>query len=199
MDRTEEKLQTFTAIVLKEAARRKQEIIEKAEAARREMVESNELKLLKDAHEAIQDSLRSMGRASNEEVSRTILESKQALFTRREEIIAAVFKNVSARLMDFHRTPAYAEYLARLVRQGYEELGDGDIRVMVDEEDLELAAGLQSSIDRSFAIEDSPDALQGGCLFINRTTGRMCDFSMTRQLENEKHAFLERYDLSLDG
>ncbi len=199
MDRTEEKLQTFMEIVLKEATRKKQEILEQAEAARREKVESNELKLLKDAHESIQDSLRSMGRASNEEVSRTILESKQALFTRREEIIATVFENVSARLAEFRKTPAYAEYLTRLVLRGYEELGEGDVRIAVDEEDRELLAGLQKGIGKTFRIEDAVDTLQGGCLFINRTTGRMCDFSISRQLETEKQAFLERYDLSLDG
>ncbi len=199
MDRTEEKLLAFTDMVLKDAARRKQEILDHAEAACKEMVEAGELQLLKSAHDDIQDSLRAMGRASNEEVSRTILESKQALFTRREEIIDAVFMNVAARIDAFRKTPDYREYLRRRILEGFSTVGQGDVRVLVDEEDRQLAESLQAELDRKFQVGDAQDVLGGGCLFVNRTTGRMCDFSLLRQMDVERQAFLQRYELSLEG
>ena len=199
MDRTEEKLQTFTTIVLKDAARQKQEILERAEAARREMVGIQELKLLKDAHDAIQDSLRTMGRASNEEVSRTILESKQALFTRREEIIESVFLHVAEKLLQFRKSAEYRVFLMHRILEGFQELGEGDVRVAVDEEDRELALSLQVEIGKPYQVEDSVDVLKGGCLVVNRTVGRMCDFSVARQMETERQSFLGRYSLSLDS
>lgn len=199
MDRTEEKLQTFTTIVLRDAARQKQEILDRAETAHKEMVEARELKLLKDAHDAIQESLRVMGRASSEEVSRTILESKQALFTRREEIIASVFGHVSEKLLQFRKSPDYRVFLKRRILEGFAELGTGDVRVVVDEEDLELALGLRDEVGKPYRTETATDVLMGGCLVINRTAARMCDFSVARQLENERQSFLGRYALSLDG
>ena len=158
-----------------------------------------ELQLLKSAHDDIQDSLRAMGRASNEEVSRTILESKQALFTRREEIIDAVFMNVAARIDAFRKTPDYREYLRRRILEGFSTVGQGDVRVLVDEEDRQLAESLQAELDRKFQVGDAQDVLGGGCLFVNRTTGRMCDFSLLRQMDVERQAFLQRYELSLEG
>ncbi len=199
MDRTEEKLRAFTDMVLKDAARQKQEILEKAESARREMVEANELRLLKSAHDDIQESLRVMGRASNEEVSRTILESKQALFTRREEIIDAVFHNVAARIDAFRKTPDYRDYIRRRIHEGFAVLGQGEVHVLVDEEDRQLAASLQAEIGLPFLVDEAQDVLGGGCLFVNRTVGRMCDFSLKHQLEVERQSFLERYELSLEG
>jgi len=199
MDRTEEKLQAFTTIVLRDAARKKQEILDRAEAARKEMVEAQELKLLKDAHDTIQDSLVTMGRASNEEVSRTILESKQALFTRREEIIASVFLHVSEKILQFRKSPDYRAFMKQRILEGFQELGEGDVRVVVDEEDRELAHGLQDEIGKSYQVEEAAVVLKGGCLVVNRTIGRMCDFSMLRQLETEQQSFLGRYALSLDG
>jgi V/A-type H+-transporting ATPase subunit E len=199
MDRTEEKLQTFTTIVLKDAARQKQEILDRAEAARKEMVEAQELKLLKGAHDEIQESLRVMGRASSEEVSRTILESKQALFTRREEIIASVFRHVSEKLAQFRKSPDYRAFMKRRILEGFQELGAGDVRVVVDEEVLETALGLREEIGTPYRTEAATEVLMGGCLVINRSAGRMCDFSVVRQLEVEKQSFLGRYALSLDG
>ena len=199
MDRTEEKLQAFTTIVLKDATRKKQEILDRAEAARKEMVEAQELKLLKDAHDTIQDSLRTMGRASNEEVSRTILESKQALFTRREEVIASVFRHVSEKILQFRKSPDYRAFMKQRILEGFQELGEGDVRVLVDEEDRELASGLQDEIGKPYQVEDAAVVLKGGCLVINRTFGRMCDFSVLRQLETEQQTFLGRYALSLEG
>ena len=199
MDRTEEKLLVFSDMVLKDAAHKKQEILEKAEAARKEMVEAGELRLLKTAHDGIQDSLRAMGRASNEDVSRTILESKQALFTRREEIITAVFENVAARIAAFRKTPEYRDYFKRRIHEGFEALGQGEVQVLVDDEDRALAESLHAEIGRPYQGADAQDVLGGGCLFVNRTTGRMCDFSLQRQMEVERQTFLERYELSLEG
>jgi V/A-type H+-transporting ATPase subunit E len=199
MDRTEEKLETFTTIVLKEAARKKKEILDRAEAVRKERVDAQELNLLKEAHDTIQESLRVMGRASSEEVSRTILESKQALFTRREEIIASVFLHVSGKLDQFRKSPDYRVFLKQRILEGFQELGVGDVSVVVDEEDLDLAVGLKGEIGKQYRAVTSADVLKGGCLVINRTVGRMCDFSVARQLETEKQSFLGRYSLSVDG
>lgn len=199
MDRTEEKLLVFTDIVLKEAARKKQEILEKAEQTRREQVEAAELRLLQEAHDDIQEALRTLGRASNEEISRTILESKQALFTRRGEILDAVFARVSTRLAAFRETPEYCAYLKARILDGFDALGEGDIRVQTDASDMDMIAGLTDEIGKAFAVEESEEPLAGGCLFINRTTGRMWDDSFARRLETERQSFLEKYNLRLDG
>lgn len=199
MDRTEEKLLVFSDTVLKEAARQKEAILQAARQSREEMVETSELRLLQEAHDEIQEALRSMDRASNEEISRTILESKQALFTRRQEIVDAVFARVAIRLDAFRETPAYAAFLKKRLQAGFELLGEGEIQVAVDEADMALAKGLAQALGRPCEVVAAGDSLNGGCQIINRTSGRMNDDSFTRRLQSERTAFLERYELRLDG
>lgn len=199
MERTEEKLQKFMTLVLQEATQKKQDMLKEAELRRKQKVEQDELRLLQDAHEAIQDSLRNMGKASNEEVSRTILESKQALFTRREEIIAAVFDHVSDRLKAFRASDEYRKFLEEILRKGYAELGDGEIQVAADPEDIPLFEEIVKALQRKLMVVEAADVLLGGCLYINKTTSRMCNFSLKQQLDVEKRNFLERYSLRLDG
>ena len=165
----------------------------------RSTIEAAELRFFKDAQDRIQNALRQMGRASNEEVSRTIVESKQALFTRREEIIANVFSNLVTRLQEFRKTDEYGEFIKKKIQQGYVELGEGDIIVQVDDEDKAVVETLKSSLGLTFRISDCPEILGGGCLFVNKTKGRMCDFSINRMLDEERKLFLDRYDLSLEG
>ena len=199
MDRTEEKLLVFSDTVLKEAARQKEAILQAARQSREEMVEASELRLLQEAHDEIQEALRSMDRASNEEISRTIIESKQALFTRRQEIVDAVFARVASRLDAFRETPAYGAFLGKRLLEGFEMLGEGEIRVAVDEADLTLAKRLSQELGRPCEVVVAEDQLNGGCQIINRTTGRMNDDSFTRRVQSERTAFLERYELRLDG
>ena len=199
MDRTEEKLLVFSDMVLKDAARQKQELLDKARATSRERIEADELRLLQEAHDEIQEALRTMGRASNEEISRTILESKQALFTRRQEIVDAVFSRVAVRLEAFRQSPEYRGFLQERMAEGFRVLGEGDIRVEVDEQDVPLANEVARSLGKACRVDVSEEELGGGCLFINRTTGRMQNDSFARRLDMERVSFLERYELRLDG
>ena len=199
MDRTEEKLLAFSDMVLKDAARQKQEMLEKAQVASQERIEANELRLLQEAHDEIQEALRTMGRASNEEISRTILESKQALFTRRQEIVDAVFSRVIVRLEAFRKSPEYRLFLKERMEDGFRVLGEGDVRILVDERDLTVAGEVARSLGKTCLVEQSEEDLGGGCLFINRATGRMQNDSFARRLDMERSLFLERYELRLDG
>jgi vacuolar-type H+-ATPase subunit E/Vma4 len=199
MDRTEEKLLVFSDTVLKEAARQKEAILQDAKKTRDDMIDSNELRLLQEAHDEIQEALRSMDRASNEEISRTILESKQALFTRRQEIVDAIFSRVEARLAAFRQTPAYRDFLRKRMMAGAQVLGGGQLEVMVDETDLSLARELATELDMNCEVMEAASPLHGGCQLVNRTTGRMDDDSFSRRLETERASFLERYELRLDG
>jgi len=185
-------------LVLKDATQKKKTLLEQSEIDRKKKIDEGELRLLQEAHDAIQESLSHMGRVSNEEVSRTILESKQALFTRRDEIVDSVFAHVSERLNQFKKSSDYQTYLQSCINNGFSQLGKGKITVEADAEDLPLLREIDNG-NGLFMVKEAADYLHGGCLFINHSVGRMCDFSIKKQLEDEKRSFLERYNLRLDG
>lgn len=199
MDQNEVKLETFTAVVMQQASEQRHEILDGAEARRREAANLSELRSLQDAHDRIQDAMRRMGKASNEEISRTIVESKQALFTRREEIIDGIMANVRSRLAAFRAGEDYPAFLRSRMECGLQELGDGEILVLVDPEDISLAGEIASDMKRSFEVRAAEETLSGGCFFINRSTGRMMDYSLERSMQMERNTFLQHYNLSIEG
>ena len=109
MDRTSEKLNRFSYTVMKEAEKKKNELIAEAEKLRREAIDTNEIRYLKMAYEHIQDVVHKLDKEINEEISRAIIEGKQSLFARREENIQNIFQNVREKLLTFRQSDEYKE------------------------------------------------------------------------------------------
>ncbi len=197
MDKTGEKFNKFSHMVMKEADEKKKEIIEQAERKHKDTIASKELQYLKQAYERIQGAVHKLDKEINEEVSKAILESKQALFSRRDEIMESVFQNVMAKLQAFKKLEDYKSYMVNQVRLGLSQVGQGDIRIMVDEEDLALLQEIQA-MGLDFKLLESEEPLLGGCLVVNKTAGLLCDFSFMSRMNEERAAFLGNYKIGID-
>ncbi|HBR02599.1 MAG TPA: hypothetical protein DD738_08310 [Ruminiclostridium sp.] len=198
MDRTSEKLNRFSYTVMKEAEKKKNELIAEAEKLRREAIDTNEIRYLKMAYEHIQDVVHKLDKEINEEISRAIIEGKQSLFARREENIQNIFQNVREKLLTFRQSDEYKGHMRNLIDRGLQEAGAGELCVLADSEDLPLLEEIRAEKKNAFEVSESEDELLGGCLFFNKTRGCMLDLSFANRLREEKGAFLENYGISLD-
>lgn len=197
MDKIGEKFNKFSHMVMKEADEKKKEIIGQAEQTKKETLSLKEMQYLKQAYERIQDAVHKLDKEINEEVSKAILESKQALFNRRDEIMEAVFQNVRARLADYKKQDTYKAYMENQIRSGLSQVGSGDIFVLADEDDLALLEELRAS-GLDFRIAESDEQLLGGCLVVNKEKGLLCDYSFISRLNDEKAAFLHNYKIGIE-
>ncbi len=195
---TTEKFNKFSHMVMKEAEEKKNEIIAHAEKTHQQTIETSELDFLKRAYEHIQNAIRKIDKSINEEVSKAVVESKQALFTRRDEIIESVFQNVRGRIKTFKEQSDYPGYLEQQLRTGLSQVGEGELLVLVDGEDLNLMREVLAKTGRAGGVEESDDPLLGGCIVINKTRSIMSDCSLMSRLEGERTAFLENYGLSIE-
>ncbi len=198
MDNTVEKFSKFSHMVMKEADEKKKEIITQAEKERQETIAYNEIQCLKRAYENIQDTVRKIDKDINEEVSKAIVESKQALFNRRDEIMNAVFQHVKEKCIAFKHQEGYKSYLEGLVKEGLSQVGQGIIHVLADQDDLGLLEEIRAQMGMPFQISESDEQLFGGCLVVNRTKGLMCDYSFASKLSEERSTFLEKYKMSIE-
>jgi V/A-type H+-transporting ATPase subunit E len=198
MSKTTEKLTKFTEMVMQEASRMKLELKEQAEHEKDELIAVSEIQYLRKAYEKIQESVRKIDKAMNEEISKTILESKQALFNRRDEIINAVFENVKKRIMEFRKTGEYRETLESHLKVSIGEAGEGDIRVLVDAEDLELMEDIRARLNAGFKVQESEELLLGGFLIVNRSKGLIWDHSYISRINEERQSFLEKHHFSIE-
>jgi vacuolar-type H+-ATPase subunit E/Vma4 len=198
MDKTDEKLKRFSLSVMIEAEKKQKDIIKQAEKARQETIDENEIRFLKQAYEKIQNAVHKLEKEINQEVSKAIIENKQSLFNRREEIINDIFRHVTEKLFAFRHQEGYKSYMENLVNSGLTQVGEGDVTIFADNEDMPLFTELRSSSGVPFKVSESDEELLGGCIIVNRTKNLLCDYSFANSLKAERAAFLENYGISID-
>lgn len=198
MENTLEKLGKFSEMVMQDAYRKKNERIRQAEEDKQETIAASEIQYLQKAYEKIQDAVRKFDKEFNEEISKAIVESKEAMFNRRDEIIHAVFTNVRNRLQEFARGKEYPAWIEKTLTSALQKAGDGKISITVGEEDLELFREIRTRLGTDFDISESDEDIIGGFLILNRDRGLVWDYTFLNRLKEERAAFLERIPLSIE-
>jgi vacuolar-type H+-ATPase subunit E/Vma4 len=198
MERTVEKLGKFSEMVMQDAYRKKKERVRQAETEKQEIIASSEIQHLQKAYEKIQDAVRRFEKQYNEEISKAVVESKEAMFNRRDEIIGSVFANVKKRLEEFVREKDYPVWIEKALGSALREAGEGKISVTVDEEDLELFKEIRTRLGADFDISESDEPVIGGFLILNRDKGLIWNYTFVNRLNRERASFLERIPLNID-
>lgn len=198
MSTVSEKLRKFSFMVMKEADEKKKEIISEAERENRELIDKEEIQSLKKAYERIQEAIRVIDKEMNEKVSKALLESKHALFKRREEMIELIFLNVKTKISQFKREEGYKSYIEDMVKNGLNTIGQGDVQIYADSDDLALLEEIKQKNNLSFDVLESDDKLLGGLVIVNRSKGILLDYSFKSKLDYERENFLENFGLSIE-
>lgn len=198
MEKTMEKLVKFSDMVMQDAYRKKKEQISLAEEEKQGMIASSEIRYLQQAYEKIQDAVRKLDREYNEEISKAIVESKESLFHRREEIISEVFSNVRKRLEEFIKSREYREFMEKEMESALREAGKGKTVVTVNENDVDLFREIRSRLMADFEIQESDEDIIGGFLIMNADRGLLWDHTYLSRFNAERASFLERVPLSIE-
>lgn len=198
MPELSEKLDRFTALLLSQAAaeneRTMQELKEKHDAA----LSSAEDQILLEAYTYIHGEVSRIRSEQGRKVSRHLLECKQALYRRREEIAGEVFSLVRERIGAFTATPAYAGQLrARLLEAAARLEGAEDLALYLRSADLPLGAQLREALPgRSLDIHPGPFVL-GGLILESDSLRLRLDASYDTAMEELSGHFASLVGLSL--
>ena len=198
MPELSEKLDRFTALLLSQAAaeneRTMQELKEKHDAA----LSSAEDQILLEAYTYIHGEVSRIRSEQGRKVSRHLLECKQALYRRREEIAGEVFSLVRERIGALTATPAYAGQLrARLLEAAARLEGAEDLALYLRSADLPLGAQLREALPgRSLDIHPGPFVL-GGLILESDSLRLRLDASYDTAMEELSGHFASLVGLSL--
>lgn len=198
MEKINEKLNSFSEIVLKEASMKAGAILEKARKEKDEKLEEQEIVFLEEAYRKIQEAIREVEKENNSMYSGKLLEAKNILYSKRKEITDKVFEKVSKKLESYRKTQEYSEKLKQFIEKGLNDVGMGKVRIVVDDKDLELAKRIIGKAGSEIEIARSDKQLMGGCIVINETLGLLADYSFKSRMEQQRKAFLEFSGLSID-
>lgn len=192
------KLDHFTATILAEATAETERAMAQLKEKRDAAWSAAEDKVLSETYHYIRNEVARLKSDSGRRVSRRMLDDKQELYRRREEISAEVFAQVREKIEAYVHTPAYAERLKTLLAQSVEVLkGTGDIRVYLQPDDRDRITDLAASLPSIKLEFCTGDFLLGGLVAESPSLGRRVDATFDSALEELDGHFAELFGLSL--
>jgi len=198
IDMINKKLESFEKSAIKDAARKAAIFTGREKAGNRKFAEKQEIASLEEAYGRIQQAVRKIEKESEEAYSEKLIEVKKTLFSRRNEIINAVFDNVEKKLDSYRNSDKYPDTLKTFIKSGAEKTGSGTIRIITDEQDIEKAAVITEQLKIKAEIEKSEKPLNGGCIVENPNTGMSADYSFKSRLERQREEFLRHSGMMID-
>lgn len=126
----------------------------------------------------------------NEELSQKRSEQKRELLFAREELKQSVFESVEEKLAEFIKKQEYIEYMKVQIDEAFSLLNSNDAVIIINEND----EGLKSL---GYNTETTPEDFKGGCIVLDKPSGRRIDLTMKTKLSKLESEFLQAYKLKL--
>ncbi len=198
MPERSEKLDRFTARLLNQASEESERTLRQLKEKHDAALASAEDEVLLEAYEYIHGEVSRIRTEQGRRVSRRLLEHKQALCRRREEIAAEVFSLVRARLDAHTRTPAYVHQLKERLREAAGRLaGAEDLILYLRPQDAALSAELLAALDGRTAEVREGSFQLGGLILESRSLRQRLDASYDASMEELSGHFASLVGLSL--
>lgn len=194
MQQMEEKLQVFEQEILKEANQKKMAIEQDTERERQARIAQKENEILTKAYQTIQKELGKIRREQNEMLSKAASDNKRLVLNRRGEIIQNVFAQLMERIETYRETEAYTAFVLRCAKAGLEEVGTGDVVILIDKRDTKQKKSLEKL---GVSVEQDTMDILGGCRVLNRSRNVVSDRSLAKCIAEEKEHFLEEADFRI--
>lgn len=186
-----EKLKSFTDMALREAYRRKKELIEHTQKRTEEQFRQKEIELLENAYHSIQTGTRQNRRELNEEVSKALVEGKKKLFDKRKRIIGDVFKTVNQKLREYRKSENYEKDMLGQMKQCIEILDDEKYILEADPDEVKTISEIAKKTCVVYETGISEKELDGGFIIYAANKNMRVDCSFETRKTEARENFLE--------
>jgi len=190
----EEKLQVFEQEILEEANQKRAAIEQDIQREKQARIAQKENEILSKAYQTIQKELGKIRREQNEILSKAASDSKRLLLGSRDSIIQNIFQQLMERIEAYRKTEDYTAFLLRCAQKGLQEVGEGEVVILIDKRDLNQKAQLASL---GAQVEQDTAEILGGCRVLNKSRSLMSDHSIAEGIAEEKEHFLEEADFRI--
>lgn len=198
MPELNQKLDHFTSTILAQATAETTRAMEELKQRHAQAFDAAEDRVLAETYHYVHTEVARIKSEEGRKVSRHMLDVKNALYRRREEIAHEVFAEVREKLVAFAATPAYADRLLVLYGEAVDALkGGADIRVYLRPADMALSARLSATRPAVKTEFVEGVFLLGGLVAESPSLGRRLDATFdTAEAELDGH-FAELFGFSL--
>jgi|GEM_PF-1000493 len=186
-----EKLRSFTDMALREAHRRKRQMIEETETEIEQKKKDMEIHLLEEAYRSIQTGTRQNRKELNEEISKALVDGKRKMFNRRNEIIEETFKRAVEKLVNYRKTKDYGSAMKEELIEAIELIGEERYIVYSDKDDMKMFSDIAASLDTAVEVRQSKTLLEGGFMVYGISGKKRVDCSFASRILHAREEFLE--------
>jgi vacuolar-type H+-ATPase subunit E/Vma4 len=198
MPESNQKLDRFTATIMKEAMEESDQAMAEYQKRRQNALSAMKKQAGTEARAYLHAEITRMRTESGREVAQRMQATKRALFQRRNAIASEVFAQVRQKIAAYTATSQYVRRMQELMRQALDVLEGADrVTVYLRREDRSLISGLKdvapevhmTFLDGSFQL--------GGLIVESAEIGQRVDSSFDSRLEELSGHFAELFGISL--
>lgn len=186
-----EKLRSFTDMALREAHRKKRELIDEVEKEIEKKKKDMEINLLEEAYRSVQTGTRQNRKELNEAVSKALVDGKRKMFNRRKEIIEEVFIQALSKLDEYKSGDGYAVSMKEELQEALELLSEEKYTIFTDKEEEAMFKKIIASIDKEIDLKTSKTKLEGGFILYGTSGKKRVDCCFKTRLSQAREEFLE--------
>ncbi len=200
MENLTEKLNNFTSLVLDEASKKRDKLLQSVENAQKERLAEKEDEFLNNAYKEIQKAVSDAKKKSNERVLHEELDAKKQILLTREKIIDEIMADAREELLKFSKSDEYEAWLIGKIEKALFEVGKGSKTVYIHSEDLKYKDKIEGiDDDGKITVEASDERdFLGGVKIFNTDRKVAVDYSFKELLSEQKEVFLQGSGLTLD-
>lgn len=201
MDNLNEKLNTFTSLVLEDAKTERDKLMEKVQQKHDAILNAKENDFLEEAYSSIHHSITDAKKAASEKILHFELDAKKQILLTRENIINEVMEDAKIKLKEYTKTSEYEKWLIKKVETALKEVGKGSKVVYVSTDDLRMKNKIEAfSTDSETVTVNAAEEKDfiGGIKVFNPERHVSVNYSFKEMLADEKETFLQSSGLNLD-
>lgn len=193
-----EKLDIFKQLVLEDAARERDALLQQVADERQRRLLEAETEIKRETEAMVLARASVISGESGREISRRLLADKRIIATRREEIAKEVFAEVREKILAFTKTEEYLPHLKKLYVDAFAALGNPyDGVILLRPEDMGFAKELSATLPGRHVQFQEGTFVLGGLIVDCHSKLLRADQSYDTALGDLDGHFAELFGLSL--
>lgn len=192
-----EKLEHFNKVALEQATKKRDKILQQMKKEKEALITQKREEFKIQAEEFLKKELQSIEKEKNEIISKAFLESRELVSKKREETKKNVFIEVKEKIRKFVKSEHYKEYLLNLIIKSCKLAGEGELIVLLKEEDIDLIFKEVEKLPFKISLKAENEAF-GGCKVINKTLNILIDNTISKKINEAMNKFFEISCLKID-
>lgn len=185
----ENNLKNFENLVISQAKKEKQDVLDGLKKEREEKLEQYKKELEVKFNNKLNHETVKIVNLANEKFAAKVLENKKQYLSERERCISEIFSNVKERLSQYVKTDDYIKNMDKKIA-GVVLNNGHTYTVIINENDKKL---IDFANEKGYNVKLTHKNFIGGVRVVDDTAKMLFDFTFINAIESAENEFLEKY------